>query len=149
MTGKAYECQPEGRYLPDGDLTRQEVQIDLYDDLINGRVYHSHLAVTCTTCVPLRALGGETPTSRNRDLPQGDGTLTDEIAGNLEVSVALWYILTCLDLGMFFALEHPIPGRIWLLPVIAFILETYDSVFLIDLDPVSYTHLTLPTICSV
>ena len=42
FTGKAYECKPNGHYLPDGDITRPEVQIDLQDDLHNRRVYHSH-----------------------------------------------------------------------------------------------------------
>ena len=38
FTGKAYESKPDGRYIPDGDLTRPEVQVDLYDDLQNRRV---------------------------------------------------------------------------------------------------------------
>ena len=42
FTGKAYECKPEGRYLPDGDLIREQVQTDLHDDLTCGRVYHAH-----------------------------------------------------------------------------------------------------------
>ena len=134
FTGKACECKLGGRYIPDGDLTRPEVQIDLQDDLPNRRVYHSHLAVTCTTWIPLRALGGRTPTSRTRELPQGDGTLPDEVAGNREVAIAFWYILSCLQLGVFFALEHPIPSRLWLLPFISYILKVCHSVFIIDLD---------------
>ena len=88
FTGKAYECKPDGRYIPDGDLTRPEVQVDLYDDLQNRRVYHSHFAVTCIAWIPLRALGGRTPISRTREPPQGDGTLLDEVAGNQEVALA-------------------------------------------------------------
>lgn len=104
FTGKAYECKPDGRYIPDGDLTRPEVQVDLYDDLQNRRVYHSHLAATFTTWIPLRALGGRTPTSRTRELPQGDGALLDELAGNQEVAIAFWYILTCLAFKWEFSL---------------------------------------------
>ena len=56
------------------------------------------------------------------------------MAGNQEVAIAFWYILTCLQLGVFFALEHPIPSRLWLLPFISYILKVCHGVFIIDLD---------------
>ena len=65
FTVKAHECLPDGVYLPDGDLSRPQVQAELHDDITSGRVYHAHVAVTCTTWAIVRALGGRTPVSPN------------------------------------------------------------------------------------
>ena len=49
FVGKAYESNSDGKYLPDGDLLRPDVQTGLHDDVVSGLVFHTHLAVTCTT----------------------------------------------------------------------------------------------------
>ena len=64
FTGKAYECKPDGQYLPEGDVTRPEVQKELQEDVVQGSVYHAHIAVTCTTWGTLRGLG-ENPGDKN------------------------------------------------------------------------------------
>ena len=113
---------------------RPDVQNGLHDDVVSGLVFHTHVAVTCTTWTLLRALGGRTPTSRTRELPQGDGTIPAEVTGNQEVAVALWYIFLCVRNGVFFCLEHPIVSRIWLLPAIQWLLQNVEGVFCIELD---------------
>ena len=132
--GKAYENKLDGQYLPDSDLLRPDVQNNLADDVENGRVFHAHVAVSCTTWTQLRALGGKTPVSRTRELPQGDGTIPAEVAGNQEMAVALWYILRCIRKGLFFCLEHPIASRMWRLALVQWLLSTFESMFCIDLD---------------
>ena len=88
FTGKAFECRPNEQYLPDGDLCRPQVQSELYEDVMGGHVYYSLVAVTCTTWTLVRALGGYTPVSRNRDRPEGYGTVPAEVDANKDMGVA-------------------------------------------------------------
>ena len=121
FTGRAYECAPDGPrgvYLPEGDISRPENQHELAGQIDKGTIFQLHSSPSCGGWTPFGILNG---TTRSLDLPRGDGTLEREVEGNRLVAISIWVVIRWILGGVFFTMEHPLPSRLWRLPLMQFI----------------------------
>ena len=130
---QAYEKYPSGLSAEGregGDMKNAEVQGNLDESLRNGEIFELHLAPDCSSWGSLQNLNH---TTRTVDQPEGTGVKPNEVDGNEQAAIAIYFFLRCLEEGIWVSFEHPRASRVWMLPIMVF-LRALDGMFDMDLD---------------
>ena len=115
-------------------MLRPENQAEIHDKIKKRALYNLHEGITCTSWTIMQNMNACT---RTLELPQGDGSLENEVQGNQSMAVALWLLWECIRYGIFCSLEHPLTSRVWRLPIIQYMLNFLGLAFY-DFDQCAY-----------
>ena len=99
---------------PSADLSVRSNIDRLIKDIESGAFKYVHLGTPCSSFSVLQTLFNHGTRSRNR--PQGDGTRSNELHGNLLLKHSILVIRACMRHNVFWTLENPKSSYLFWMP---------------------------------